>query len=152
MIFTGTVAEACPPPGSSGWPPSRHTAFELFGHRRCHVCSHAAASDRYPHNALDRSVVDGIQAISEIDARAARSAETFRGRTALSTAPLSILFISSEKRKGARKTFTYAIYGHGDKDIQRNELAWAWTPGLSLVPPVRGACVGTLLRRSDLEG
>lgn len=73
------------------------------------VLSHAAASDRYPHNALDRSVADGIQAIGEIDARVQRFAETFRGWDALSTRRRE-LFIASEKRKGARKTFTYAIY------------------------------------------
>lgn len=95
------------------------------------MCSHAAVSDRYPHNALDRSVVDGIQAIGEIAARVRRFV-IFRSVAALSASSwFALRFITSGKRRVARKTFTCAIYARGARRQRYSEerggdgAAWA---------------------------
>lgn len=81
------------------------------------------ASDRYPHNALDRSVANGIRRSAK-SMHVCGGLQIFRGGAALSTRRrrrAASLFISSKKRKGARKTFTCAIYARGARTQRYSE-------------------------------
>lgn len=74
----------------------------------CVTCARCAAvSDRYPHNALDRSVGDGIDRQNRCTC--AKFCGDISRRSCIVYSPPPY-FISSEKRKGDRKTFTRAIY------------------------------------------